>query len=85
MTNVMGVMKDKTDPGSLFHSLTSESANMLIEEGVIDGGMLPKVKACLSALEGGARKSHVVDAELPHALLLEIFTDKGIGTEIIRG
>jgi len=85
MTNVRGVMKDKDDPETLVHSLTLEAVNLLIEEGVITGGMLPKVEACLHALKGGVRKSHVVGASLPHALLLEIFTDEGIGTEIIKG
>ena len=84
LTNVRGVMKDEDDPESLFHSLTLDAANHLIERGVIKGGMLPKAKACLNALEGGVRKAHIVEADLPHALLLEIFTDKGIGTEIIK-
>ncbi|RKY42432.1 MAG: acetylglutamate kinase [Candidatus Makaraimicrobium thalassicum] len=84
LTNVTGIMKDKDDPGSLFHSLTLETARHLIETGVIKGGMLPKTNACLNALGGGVRKSHIVDANLSHALLLEIFTDKGIGTEIIK-
>ena len=83
LTNVRGVMKDRTDPESLFHSLTLEVAGQLIETGEIEGGMVPKVNACLHALRGGVGKSHIVDANLPHALLLEIFTDKGIGTEII--
>ncbi len=85
LTNVRGVMKDKDDPGSLFHSLTLDGTNHLIETGVIGGGMLPKTRACLHTLRGGVRKSHIVDAHLSHALLLEIFTDKGIGTEIIHG
>ncbi|MGB3242310.1 MAG: acetylglutamate kinase [Candidatus Omnitrophota bacterium] len=85
LTNVRGVMRDKNDPESLYHSLTLEEANVLIEKGVIEGGMLPKTKACLHALEGGVRKSHIVEADLPHALLLEMFTDKGIGTEIVKG
>ncbi|MCK4851988.1 MAG: acetylglutamate kinase [Candidatus Omnitrophica bacterium] len=85
MTNVRGVMNDRERQDSLFHSLTLESLNRLIEEGAITGGMLPKVRACVNALEGGVRKAHVVEAALPHALLLEIFTDKGIGTEIIAG
>ena len=85
LTNVRGVMKEKNDPGSLFHSLTLETADHLIETGVIEGGMVPKIKACLHVLRGGVRKSHIVDAHLSHALLLEIFTDKGIGTEIISG
>ena len=85
LTNVRGVMKDKDDPGSLFHSLTLETAGHLIESGVIEGGMVPKTQACLHALRGGVRKAHIVDAHLSHALLLEIFTDKGIGTEIVQG
>ncbi|MDP8299767.1 MAG: acetylglutamate kinase [Candidatus Tantalella remota] len=85
LTNVRGVMKDKDDPASLFHSLTLETANHLIDTDVIEGGMVPKATACLHALRGGVRKSHIVDAHLSHALLLEIFTDTGIGTEIISG
>lgn len=85
LTNVRGVMKDKDDPESLFHSLTMETANHLIDTGVIDQGMVPKTKASLHALRGGVRKSHIVDANLSHALLLEIFTDEGIGTEIVHG
>lgn len=85
LTNVRGVMKEKDDPESLFHSLTLETAGHLIETGVIEGGMVPKTKSCLHALRGGVRKSHIVDAHLSHALLLEIFTDQGIGTEIIQG
>lgn len=84
LTNVRGVMRDKEDPGSLFHSLTLEKAERLISEGVILGGMVPKVTACLQALRGGVRKSHIVEACLPHALLLEMFTDRGIGTEIVK-
>ncbi len=82
LTNVRGVMKDKNDPDSIFHSLTLDSTKHLIDTGVIAGGMVPKTKACLHALSGGVRKAHIVDANLSHALLLEIFTDKGIGTEI---
>lgn len=83
LTNVRGVMKDKSDPGSLFHSLTVEAVDHLIETKVIEGGMVPKIKACLHALNGNVKKAHIVDANLTHALLLEIFTDKGIGTEIV--
>jgi acetylglutamate kinase len=83
LTNVRGVMKDKNDPDSLFHSLTVETVDHLIETKVIAGGMVPKIKSCLHALRGNVRKAHIVDANLTHALLLEIFTDKGIGTEIV--
>jgi acetylglutamate kinase len=84
LTNVLGVMRDKNDLESLFHSLTLKEANHLIKEGIIGGGMLPKTRACLHALEGKVRKAHIVEADIPHALLLEIFTDKGIGTEIVK-
>jgi acetylglutamate kinase len=85
LTNVRGILKDKNDSESLFHSVTFETARHLVETGVIEGGMVPKIKACLHALAGGVAKTHIVDARLSHALLLEIFTDTGIGTEIIRG
>ncbi len=84
LTNVRGVLEDKDDPGSLFHSITMETAERLIKNGTIEGGMVPKIKACIHALRGDVRKSHIVDANLAHALLLEIFTDQGIGTEIIH-
>ena len=61
-----------------------EETEDLIKRGIITGGMLPKVKACIEALKGGIRKTHIIDGRVPHSLLLEIFTDKGIGTEIIR-
>jgi acetylglutamate kinase len=83
MTDVMGVMADKDNADSLYHSLTADNVKKLIKDGVITGGMLPKVNACLKAIEGGVQKAHIVLAGLPHALLLEIFTDKGIGTEIV--
>jgi len=83
LTNVRGVMKDKNDPGSLFHSLTVETVDHLITTKVIEGGMVPKIKSCLHVLNGNVKKAHIVDANLTHALLLEIFTDKGIGTEIV--
>jgi len=84
LTNVSGITKDPNDAASLFHSISLSDAEFLIEKGIISGGMIPKVSACLHALEGEVKKSHIVNAELRHALLLEIFTDKGIGTEIIK-
>ena len=84
LTNVEGVMKEVDGQKSLFHSLSLDDAKYLIEKGLINGGMIPKAKACLTALEGKVKKTHIVNAKLPHALLLEIFTDKGIGTEIVR-
>jgi acetylglutamate kinase len=63
--------------------MSDKEALNLIEQGVVEGGMFPKVKCCLKALKGGVRKTHIIDGRLKHAILLEVFTDKGIGTEII--
>ncbi|MFH1305931.1 MAG: acetylglutamate kinase [Candidatus Omnitrophota bacterium] len=85
LTNVRGVLDKQGDPSSLVHSLTAGKAEQLIKKGIIEGGMVPKTDACLHALAGGVKKSHIVDAQLSHALLLEIFTDEGTGTEIVQG
>lgn len=83
LTNVRGVLKSPRDSGSLFNTLRTREVRRLIEKGIIAGGMIPKVSACLLALKGGVKKAHIVSAALPHALLLEIFTREGIGTEIV--
>jgi acetylglutamate kinase len=64
-------------------TLTKRDAERLIKAGVIDGGMLPKVESSLRALAGGAQKAHIIDGRVPHAILLEVLTVEGIGTEII--
>jgi acetylglutamate kinase len=69
--------------GNVLSTLNREQINQLIREGVISRGMLPKVQACLRALDGGVRKAHVINGKTPHSLLLEIFTEKGIGTQIL--
>jgi acetylglutamate kinase len=84
LTNVEGIYRDEDDEKSLISSLPKSRARVLIKKGIIGAGMIPKVKACISAIEGGVKKAHIINGSLPHALLLEIFTDKGIGTEIIR-
>lgn len=85
LTNVEGVLKEDADGKKvLFHSLSLDDTKYLIEKGYISSGMIPKTKACITALEGKVRKAHIVNANLPHAILLEIFTDKGIGTEIVK-
>jgi acetylglutamate kinase len=83
LTNVKGIMRNPEDPGSFLSTLTRQEAGGLIEDKVIQTGMIPKVNACIEALEKGVKKTHIIDACLPHALLLEIFTDKGVGTEIV--
>ncbi len=81
-SNVPGVMTDPKDRSTLMSSLTVSQVRDLIARKVIQGGMIPKVESCISALEHGVRKIHIVDASASHALLLEIFTAEGIGTEL---
>ncbi|OGX14927.1 MAG: acetylglutamate kinase [Omnitrophica WOR_2 bacterium RBG_13_41_10] len=84
LTDVKGVMRNHNDPNSFLSTITTEEAGGLIKENVVQQGMIPKVKACIEALNKGVKKTHVVDARIPHSLLLEIFTDQGIGTEIVK-
>jgi acetylglutamate kinase len=80
LTDVPGVLdKDK----KLINTMTNKKALKLIDDGIIEGGMFPKIKCCLKALKGGVGKTHIIDGRLKHAILLEVFTDKGIGTEIV--
>jgi acetylglutamate kinase len=81
LTDVAGI---KDANGSVLSTLKKEEVLRLINEGVITGGMLPKVQACLRALDKGVAKNHIIDGRIPHSLLLEIFTKEGIGTEIVR-
>lgn len=80
LTDVPGVL-DKNK--KLINTMTNDEALSLIDEGVVEGGMFPKIKCCLKALKAGVNKTHVIDGRLKHAVLLEVFTDKGIGTEIV--
>ncbi len=84
LTNVKGVMRNPEDAESLLSTLTMSDIRDLITKEIIHGGMIPKVNACVAALDGGVPKAHIIDARLRHALLLEIFTDRGIGTEIVK-
>lgn len=83
LTNVTGVLRDPKDPESLISTLSKTQVHELIKNGIIQGGMIPKVNSCMEVLTGGVKKAHIIDARLRHALLLEIFTDKGIGTQIL--
>jgi acetylglutamate kinase len=74
----------KDADGRLLRQLSSEQAKKLVGEGTIRGGMIPKVECCLSAVEGGVERAHVIDGRIRHAVLLEIFTDGGVGTLIAR-
>jgi len=84
LTNVKGIMRNADDPNSFISTLTIEEARALIKDNVVSQGMIPKVNACIASLEGGVRKTHIIDARTPHGLLLEIFTDQGVGTEIVK-
>lgn len=85
MSTVPGVLTDPKDPSTLISSLTAASVRDLIARKVIQGGMIPKVESCIAALHAGVGKIHIVGADQPHAMLLEIFTTAGIGTELRLG
>ena len=84
ISDVPGLMNDPSDPSTIIQSIDRKEAFELIEQGVISGGMIPKVKSAVEALNAGVRKVHFIDGRLRHTLLLEIFTPEGIGTEIVR-
>ncbi len=81
LTDVKGIMDKK---GKLLSTLSKKEVESLIKKKIIKGGMLPKVASCFTALKGSVKKTHIIDGSVPHALLLEIFTDKGVGTEIVK-
>ena len=83
LTDIEGVYRDKDDPSTLISELTVSEAKELIGSGYIGGGMLPKLGNCIDAVEQGVSRVHILDGRIPHFLLLEIFTNKGIGTAII--
>ncbi len=83
LTDVEGVLKNREDKNSLISILKVDEAKKLIEEGIVEGGMIPKIECCINALKGGVASAHIIDGRVPHSLLLEIFTDEGIGTMII--
>ena len=84
LTDVRGIYSDYRDENSFISTLTFEKAQELIIRGNIDGGMIPKVKACITALSGGAHKTHIIDGREPHTILMEIFSDSGVGTEVVK-
>ncbi len=83
LTDIEGVYKDPKDPATLISELTVSEANALISDGYIGGGMLPKLNNCINAIENGVSRVHILDGRIAHCLLLEIFTNKGIGTAIL--
>ena len=85
LTDIEGVYKDPKDPDTLISELRLSAGKQLMEEGYIGGGMLPKLQNCIDAIENGVSRVHILDGRIPHCLLLEIFTNRGIGTAILNG
>ena len=83
LTDTPGILKNYKDPSTLLHKLDIQEARQLIASGVVGGGMIPKVNCCVRSLAQGVRATHIIDGRIPHALLLEIFTDTGIGSMIV--
>ncbi|MDI6783800.1 MAG: acetylglutamate kinase [bacterium] len=83
LTDAPGILRDAKDESSLIPTIQMHEVESLVENKIISGGMLPKIESCLRALESGVAKTHVIDGRVPHSLLLEIYTQKGIGTEIL--
>lgn len=84
LTDVEGIFANYEDKSTLISSLQVDDIPELITRKAIDGGMIPKVECCIKALEAGVEKTHIIDGRLPHSILLEIFTDEGIGTEVVQ-
>jgi acetylglutamate kinase len=84
MTDVRGILRNVQDPDSLIPELKHSDLEGLAREGIVSKGMIPKLACCSLALEGGVKRAHIIDGRLPHALLIELFTDEGIGTMIVK-
>ena len=83
MTDICGILKDKDDPATLIPKITISYAPELIEQGIISGGMIPKVECCINAVKWGVQRVFIIDGRIPHAILIEMLTDEGIGTMFI--
>ena len=85
MTDIAGILRDKDDPSTLIPQITVNEAKDLFEEGVISGGMIPKVDCCIEALEHGVKNVIIMDGRIPHSILMELLTDEGAGTMVTKG
>ena len=85
MTDVAGILRDRNDPTTLISKIYASDARQLMKEGIIAGGMIPKIECCVEALRRGVQKVFVIDGRIPHAILIEILTEEGIGTMLVRG
>jgi acetylglutamate kinase len=85
LTDIEGLRRDVDDPSSLIRQSTADELQRLIDEGLLQGGMIPKIVSCVHAVSHGVERAHILDGRIPHVLLLEIFTDEGIGTMVTKG
>ena len=83
LTNVPGVLRDVKDPSSLIKRIARDAIPSMIATGVISSGMIPKIECCFEALKGGVPRTHIIDGRVPHSLLIEMFSDRGVGTMIL--
>jgi acetylglutamate kinase len=85
MTDIAGILKDKNDPSTLISKIYVSEAAQLVKEGIINGGMIPKVNCCIEAIRRGVKKVFIIDGRVPHSILIETLTDEGIGTMFVSG
>jgi acetylglutamate kinase len=85
LTDIEGLRRNVGDPSSLIRQSTADELQRLIDDGVLQGGMIPKIASCVHAVSHGVERAHILDGRIPHVLLLEIFTDEGIGTMVTKG
>ena len=85
MTDIAGILRDKDDPATLIPQITVSEARKLYDEGIISGGMIPKVDCCIEALEHGVNNVVIMDGRIPHSILMELLTDEGAGTMVMKG
>ena len=85
MTDIAGILRDKDDPSTLIPHITTQEAKQLYDEGIISGGMIPKVDCCIEAIEKGVKHAVIMDGRIPHSILMELLTDEGAGTMVTKG
>jgi acetylglutamate kinase len=83
MTNISGILRDKDDPSSLIQVIKAKDADKLYEEGIVSGGMIPKVQCCVDAINSGVKKVFIIDGRIPHSIIIEMLTDEGAGTMFV--
>jgi acetylglutamate kinase len=85
MTDIAGILMDKDDPSTLIPQISVSEARKLYDQGIISGGMIPKVDCCIDALEHGVENVTIMDGRIPHSILMELLTDEGAGTMVTKG